>query len=41
MEEGAAPKMDLKEMAPVIVVVAVEIEDDGDERGYICDGVDD
>ena len=26
-------------MTPVIVVTAVEIEDDGDERGDICNGV--
>ena len=41
MEERTSPEMNFKKMMPVIVVVAVEIEDDGDERGYICDGVDD
>lgn len=39
VKKGAAPEMNLEEMAPVIVVVAVEIQDDGDERGDVGDRI--
>ena len=39
MEEGAAPKMDLKKMAPVVVIVAVEIDNYRDEGCNVGNGV--
>lgn len=39
VEERASSEMDLEKMTPVIIVVAVKVEDDRDERGNVCDGV--
>ena len=39
MEERAAAKVDLEQMAPVIVVPAMEIKDNWDEWRDIGDGV--
>lgn len=39
VEKGAMPEMDLEKMTPMIIVVAVEIEDNGDEWSYVRDRV--
>ena len=39
MEERTAAKMDLEEMPPIIVVVAVEIKNNGDERSDVSDRI--
>lgn len=39
--EAAPPEVDKEQMTPVVVAVRRQVEDDGDERGYIGDGVND
>lgn len=39
VEQRTAAKMNRKEMAPMVVILSVEIDDNGDERSSVSNGV--